>query len=106
MGTPFCVTVNDDTLEKGTVTIRSRDTAVQVMQKTWAMISEILGGLQIMQTAEIAKIILEVIDFGHCQRSLCRLHCNNKSVCEILTVCFFRVSLDIADSDKFYGYCS
>ncbi len=30
MGTPFCITVDDDTLEKGTVTVRDRDTMEQI----------------------------------------------------------------------------
>jgi glycyl-tRNA synthetase len=29
MGTPFCVTIDYETLEEGTVTIRNRDTAAQ-----------------------------------------------------------------------------
>ena len=33
MGTPFCITVDDDTLEKGTVTIRDRDTMQQITLK-------------------------------------------------------------------------
>ena len=30
IGTPFCVTIDFDTLEKGTVTVRDRDTMEQV----------------------------------------------------------------------------
>ena len=33
IGTPFCVTVDDDTLEKGTVTVRDRDTMKQDVVK-------------------------------------------------------------------------
>ena len=33
MGTPFCITVDDDTLEKETVTIRDRDTMQQITLK-------------------------------------------------------------------------
>ncbi len=33
MGTPFCITVDDDTLEKGTVTVRDRDTMKQITLK-------------------------------------------------------------------------
>jgi len=28
-GTPYCITIDDDTLEKGTVTVRDRDTMCQ-----------------------------------------------------------------------------
>ena len=30
VGTPFCITVDDETLEKNTVTLRSRDTMEQI----------------------------------------------------------------------------
>ena len=33
IGTPFCVTVDDDTLEKGTVTVRDRDSMKQDVVK-------------------------------------------------------------------------
>lgn len=33
IGTPYCITIDDDTLEKGTVTIRERDTMEQVTIK-------------------------------------------------------------------------
>ena len=33
MGTPFAVTVDDDTLNNGTVTIRDRDTMEQITLK-------------------------------------------------------------------------
>ena len=33
IGTPWCLTVDNDTLEKGTVTLRDRDTMEQVTLK-------------------------------------------------------------------------
>ena len=30
IGTPFCITIDNDTLEKGTVTIRDRDSMEQI----------------------------------------------------------------------------
>ena len=33
MGTPFCITIDDETLNHGTVTVRDRDTMEQVTLK-------------------------------------------------------------------------
>ena len=33
IGTPYCITVDDETLEKGTVTLRDRDTMEQIVLK-------------------------------------------------------------------------
>ncbi|HWG90802.1 MAG TPA: glycine--tRNA ligase [Candidatus Thermoplasmatota archaeon] len=47
IGVPFCVTVDYDTLEKGTVTIRDRDTAAQVTVKVdqlWRVVLDLLSG--------------------------------------------------------------
>ena len=41
MGTPYCVTIDNDTLEKGTVTVRDRDT----MEQTTIKVSELVSFL-------------------------------------------------------------
>ena len=33
IGTPFCITIDDDTINNGTVTIRDRDTMKQIILK-------------------------------------------------------------------------
>ena len=47
MGTPFCVTVDDETLNNNTVTVRNRDTMEQITIKV----------------NELANYIKEKIDF-------------------------------------------
>lgn len=41
IGTPFCITVDDETMEKGTVTIRNRDTMEQITMPLENVISYI-----------------------------------------------------------------
>ena len=35
IGTPFCITIDDETLENNTVTIRDRDTMEQIKINQW-----------------------------------------------------------------------
>ena len=46
IGTPFCVTIDFDTLENGTVTVRNRDTGKQERVKTGELSSLIKNGLK------------------------------------------------------------
>jgi glycyl-tRNA synthetase len=45
IGTPFCVTIDFDTLEDGTVTLRDRDTMQQERVKTDDLVSKLHGAL-------------------------------------------------------------
>ena len=46
IGTPFCVTVDDNTLAEGTVTVRDRDTMEQISLKIEDVIPYVLGKLK------------------------------------------------------------
>ena len=45
IGTPFCVTVDFDTLDDDAVTIRDRDSLVQVRVPIGALVAELQGRL-------------------------------------------------------------
>ena len=46
VGTPYCITVDDQTLEDGTVTIRNRDTMEQERLSGEEVRSKILGEIR------------------------------------------------------------
>lgn len=46
IGTPFCVTIDDDTLNKGTVTVRDRDTMEQIVLPIESLVSYINEKIQ------------------------------------------------------------
>ena len=46
IGTPWCITIDNDTLENGTVTIRDRDTMEQITMKVDEVISYIQERIQ------------------------------------------------------------
>jgi len=46
VGTPYCITVDDQTLEDGTVTIRNRDTMEQERLSVEEVRSKILGEIR------------------------------------------------------------
>ena len=46
IGTPFCITIDDETLNNGTVTLRNRDTMEQIVLKLDEVENYVLGKIK------------------------------------------------------------